>query len=661
MLRTACDGGRRLAPEAIFASQRRLADAQCHSLALYVRMFRVLKGHAPVCLVGGCAAGGGSIGIERMGGEQIGIDDVHQPRYVERFGADRFVLGDMTDHQLLAEQVELHRPVAALYSASCKLYSSVNIHHKLRDTTSTDQVQALPEVSTAAQSLRQYGIEVISENTTGASAVMRRLFDQVHVVHGCQFGLRTARPRVLGTTFPLNIDVLNGATARQLRAGMCNGMWRRMPALDSYDQAARSPCCRGNTVPLHGKAPPHLPIGLLNHTVGLEADAMAWGDLTQVLPPAMAAFAFGSAVKAWMGRQLGMPLGSPQSSEGDAALRAWWTAQSPAVTFDELLRQHAAAPRDYVAGSEGMAQAALLDTLSVGAHKQSLLGARSSLHATALASLEHSSGLPCPGHVPPVQSNDRTYVSREAAPRVLSRYALASVLSPSMLWERFAAQRILRALRRRLASLRWKRAVHCMTGALCDVSLSAPTAVTARSHSTPLIRRGHTRALEDSRGTQPRLSGLRERLRHDTSLADRPDEELCNSSPSSPPAVSVLPSTVTGAAGSSDVDGRMRDVREERADESASTLQESLVHELAEARPPSSSPSPPGSPHPSVSRRRYDRASSPHTSAATSLRSQTAPLRRPPPPVPSPTPSRPPTSLAPSLSSSGKGGGRLPA
>ena len=68
---------------------------------------------------------------------------------------------------------------------------------------------------------------------------MRALFEHVSALHGCHFGLRTSRCRLLGASFDVDISALNTALSRTLRSGMCNGQYRQLARLNAYGQPDR--------------------------------------------------------------------------------------------------------------------------------------------------------------------------------------------------------------------------------------------------------------------------------------------------------------------------------------------------------------------------------------------------------------------------------------
>ena len=162
---------------------------------------------------------------------------------------------------------------------------------------------------------------------------------------------------------------------------MCNGQWRLMPHQDEYGRADRTPCCWGNTVPLHGKSQPRLPIGLLCDASGIAPDAMGWHSLTQAVPPAYAAFIFAQHVSAWLTRHRGMPVTSLERKSALPALGEWAAARGLRSGFDELAASHfndSAAQPSYVRAKSPV-YSSLLDTLHCAAHSEHVLGAKGAL------------------------------------------------------------------------------------------------------------------------------------------------------------------------------------------------------------------------------------------------------------------------------------------
>ena len=217
----------------------------------------------------------------------------------------------------------------------------------------------------------------------------------MHTTHifGWHCGLRTGRPRVFGSTSPVEVLACT-AKQRKLREGMCNGTWRRMPVRDRFERPIRTPCCRGNTVPIHGASQPRLPLGLLNQVMGLSPGDMQWLELAQSLPPAYGATMFTHMIYSWLRRQHQLPSIDFQlvatTAGGVAAglplqeLLQWASRFDVAGELTRILEDAAwdsSTSYSYVAGPTGMHLTSQLDTLQPGDHKQEALGPRSALAA----------------------------------------------------------------------------------------------------------------------------------------------------------------------------------------------------------------------------------------------------------------------------------------
>jgi len=320
---TRCGRGANLATEAMVAAQRAHANEVLHAGAFYVKLYELLEGIKPMAMVLGCGESGANEGIARLGGRHLGIDNKLQAGFIEKFGAENFRLADVVEGAAgVGTLAAAPGVVSAFITLDCQLYSTINLSAIAGHDS--DHKQCISSSSEVAGLLVDMGKEVCAENTRGATGVMANTFPHVMSLGGDLLGLRSARPRIWGSApTPLSSAALQGKTARALHSGQCNGQWRIMPHLDAYGRPDKVPCCRGNTVPLHGKSQPRLPIGLLCETMGLAPDAMSWRGLTQAVAPSAAAFVFGQQVKSWLQRHRGMPDFDFGSKAAIEALTDW--------------------------------------------------------------------------------------------------------------------------------------------------------------------------------------------------------------------------------------------------------------------------------------------------------------------------------------------------
>ena len=382
---TQCQQGTQLCSEALFAKVRAQMDRVLHVGAFLAQLYEQVERVKPSVIVAGCGGGGANVGAERLGVEHVGIDIKPQATFTRRFGHERFVLGDATDSHLLRDVAGRPGMLGILFTLDCHLYSTINrssIKHGAKDVKHSRQ---LPRVGELQHMIQQLGLQVAGENTRGAAVEMRRTFDHVTCMFGSAFGYRSSRPRVLGTDRPLR--VVSTDAQRRLEAGTCNGMHRRMPLLDEHDRPCRTHCCRGNTVPIHGKSQPPMPIGLLNQALGFESNAMPWSDLTQSLPPAYASIIFMHFLMQHFHETRGMPdfslnaiADSHQPIEECLPMQqltTWATSIGMREVFERLVHTHfksdAALPQ-YVAGKEAMTQTAWMDALNIADKGRPVLG-----------------------------------------------------------------------------------------------------------------------------------------------------------------------------------------------------------------------------------------------------------------------------------------------
>ena len=387
---TQCQQGAQLCGEELFAKVRAQMDRVLHVGAFLAKLYEKMEHVKPSVIVAGCGGGGANVGAERLGIEHVGIDIKPQATFTRRFGHKRFVLGDATDGQLLRDVASRAGMLGILFTLDCHLYSTINrssIKHGAKDSKHSRQ---LPRVGELQHMLQQLGLQVAGENTRGAATEMRRTFEHVTCMFGSAFGYRSSRPRVLGTDRPLRM--VSTSAQRLLESGTCNGMHRRMPLLDEYDRPCRTHCCRGNTVPIHGKSQPPMPLGLLNQTLGFESSTMPWSDLTQSLPPAYASVIFMHFLMQHFQEMRGMPdfslnaiADSCQPIEACLPMQqltTWAASVGLQEEFMRLVHTHfrsdSALPQ-YVAGKECMAQTAWLDSLTISDKGRSLLGDASSM------------------------------------------------------------------------------------------------------------------------------------------------------------------------------------------------------------------------------------------------------------------------------------------
>ncbi len=130
---TRCDGGRRLATEADFASQRARAEQVLDWYRQYVQLLRrLMSGETPTVLQLFCGGGGSTEGVRRGGGASHGVDDCEQADYERRFGRGSVTTGDATDWSLVGGLRKAHRAVGAIGGPPCKPYSTADFEGRSR-------------------------------------------------------------------------------------------------------------------------------------------------------------------------------------------------------------------------------------------------------------------------------------------------------------------------------------------------------------------------------------------------------------------------------------------------------------------------------------------------------------------------------------------------
>ena len=390
-----CGHGKHLATEATFQAVRTERNRVLRVGAFLVEIFEVLEGHKPRVVVCGGAAGGANHGIARLGGEHVNIDIKPQPAFIKAFGEERFRLGDATSPAVYEPELQVPGTMSMFITLDCQLYSTINKCAMRTGKGDVSHDRQIPDAGDISQRVAPRGFEVVCESARGASRAMQDAFPHTAHLFGWHCGLRTGRPRVFGSSTPVETI---GYTARQreLREGMCNGSWRRMPVLDQFGRAVRKPCCRGNTVPVHGSFQPRLPIGLLNQVMGLSPGDMQWLELSQALPPAYSATMFTHMIYATLRRRYGLPVidfdrvadAAGGISEGlpMQELQEWASNSDISASLIGMLEKPAFKdndPIDYVSGPTGMHLTPQLDTLLPGDNAREALGPRASLGAFA--------------------------------------------------------------------------------------------------------------------------------------------------------------------------------------------------------------------------------------------------------------------------------------
>ena len=406
-----CGYGKHLVDEPTFAAVREERNRVLHVGAFLSKLFEALTGSKPRVVVGGGGAGGVNHGVERLGGEHCNIDIAYQPSFIKAFGDARFRLGDAVDPSIYEPELQVPGTIGMYFTLDCQLYSTINKAAMRSGKGDTSHQRLIPDAGHIAQQLLPRGFETVCESARGASVAMQQAFPHVCHQFGSDHGIRTNRPRVHGSTSPIETLTRSDLTKR-LHHGMCNGTWRRMPALDQFGRSIKEPCCRGNTIPIHGTTQPRLPLELLNQVMGLSPSNMQWLELAQALPPSYGATMFMHMVYTTMQKRYQLPSINFQrittcesilASLPMKELRQWASGMGIAETFDILCASHFSCNidiPDYVAGPTHMHLTAQLDSLAPGDNKREALGPR-----TSLLALSRNDELPH-RHDPPLSLNE---------------------------------------------------------------------------------------------------------------------------------------------------------------------------------------------------------------------------------------------------------------
>ena len=272
--RTACGGGARLAEEAQFEAQRRLAAEMLDWYGVYVAILRRLRsGDVPSILQGFCGGGGSSEGARRAGVDGFGVDICEQTDYVRRFGADSFLAADATSWAATARLKKQHAFVGAMYSPPCQVYSRLRRRGVARSP-------ALIELTRDAA--REFFDLWAIENVMGAASHMSE-----HAVEldGAYFGLRVFRSRLIESSFELIIDRCVRAPADALRARCCMGERRRWRRRDEFGRPLLRECCDGNMFAPLGTHPLRCTAAECSAAMGVDVDHMSYERLAQSIPP----------------------------------------------------------------------------------------------------------------------------------------------------------------------------------------------------------------------------------------------------------------------------------------------------------------------------------------------------------------------------------------
>ena len=398
-----CGYGKHLASEELFKAVRNERNRVLHVGAFLAALYKACTGHTPRIVVGGGSAGGANHGMQRMGIEHCNIDIAHQPQFVKTFGNERFRLGDATDPTIYEPELCVPGTLGMFMTLDCQLYTTINKAAMRSGKGDVSHTRLVPDAGHIAQDLFKRGYEVTCENSRGASRVMQEAFPYSINIFGHHCGTRTGRPRICGATSPI-ATLACTPLMKRLYTGMCNGTWRRMPVLDNFGRPVREPCCRGNTVPMHGTTQPRLPIGLLNQVMGLSPHDMRWPELAQALPPAYGSIMSMHMVYAQLQRHYQLPIinfdrinstdGCITSGLPMHALLHWAHERGISKKFTELTTEYFYSNepiKDYVAGDTHMNFTPQLDTLQPGDHMREALGPR----ASQLCALERQCACDC--------------------------------------------------------------------------------------------------------------------------------------------------------------------------------------------------------------------------------------------------------------------------
>ena len=172
-----CQGGAALATKEDFAAARRRAREACAWYQNYVALLRRLQsGRTPSAVVGFCGQGGVTVGIRRANGVSHGQDIRAQPRYVRKFGAERFSLVDSTDVTELRSARRRTGSFLSFHSPPCKPYSTA----LMRGVPSE-----APLIEQTRDAVREAGGKYVIENVVGAKHDLRHdaclLLSLIHI------------------------------------------------------------------------------------------------------------------------------------------------------------------------------------------------------------------------------------------------------------------------------------------------------------------------------------------------------------------------------------------------------------------------------------------------------------------------------------------------
>ena len=279
-----CQGGAALATKEDFAAARQRAREACAWYQNYVALLRRLQsGRTPSAVVGFCGQGGVTVGIRRANGVSHGQDIRAQPRYVRKFGAERFSLVDSTDVTELRSARRRTGSFLSFHSPPCKPYSTA----LMRGVPSE-----APLIEQTRDAVREAGGKYVIENVVGAKHDLRH---DACLLRGAYFGEAVDRPRLFEANFKIHVDEALKGPGDQLRHHTCLGERRRWRRLDPFGRPCMQDCCGGNLWAVQGDKPLRCTTCECAVAMGMDTDHMDYEGLAQAIPPSYAQYIFGQA------------------------------------------------------------------------------------------------------------------------------------------------------------------------------------------------------------------------------------------------------------------------------------------------------------------------------------------------------------------------------
>jgi site-specific DNA-cytosine methylase len=310
-----CRWGTRLASDAEFAAQRaRSKEVRAH-YRTYTRIFRRMsKGASPVVGDLYCCEGAVSRAIERLGGVPRGMDLVRWPKYVEKFGEQAFVQGNVSAGRLRAR---LGRVDCVWASPPCKAGSTMAAAGGGLTDSRAPQL-----IDVTRRLLEDLRCPYILENVMGSAA--KGLIRKDVVLRNRDFGLRANRPRVYESNRALQAEL----DSSEMGQRCCLGSNHRMSQLDFIGRKLRDTpwpdaCCDGRTCEaVYGTPRSEEEVRRWEAAQGAEAGEFTKAGLAQMIPSDAAEYLVGQLIAHVCHERWGVDLISFTEAKGSADAKA---------------------------------------------------------------------------------------------------------------------------------------------------------------------------------------------------------------------------------------------------------------------------------------------------------------------------------------------------